>query len=116
MLRVSTQKSGTEYDIQAALGNGRGDGEIPHGQLLADFAEAIAMRDEAGTAELRRQVADTMGEEALIDAAATAASFHGYVRIADATGLTADMAGGGQIPVEFREDIGVTEYYRAVNG
>jgi len=112
---VSTQKSGTEYDVHAAVGNGRGDGGIPHAQLLTDFAEAIASRDTERTAEIRQQVADQMGEEALIDAAATAASFHGYVRIADSTGLTGDMAGGGQIPEEFRQDMGINEFYRAAN-
>jgi hypothetical protein len=112
---VSTQKSATEYDVQAAVGNARGDGGIPHAQLLADYAEAIALRDEPRTVALRDDVAKNLGEAAMIDAAAVAASFHGFVRIADSTGLTGEMAGGGQVPEAFRQALGINDFYRAVN-
>ncbi len=98
------------------MGAGRGDGGIPHSQLLADFAEAIALRDEARTTNLREQIFKHLGEAAMIDAAAVAASFHGFVRIADSTGLTGDMAGGGQIPVEFREELGINDFYTVTSG
>jgi hypothetical protein len=44
-----------------------------------------------------------------------AAAFHGFVRIADSTGLTGEMAGGGRIPEEFRQEIGVNQFYRPAN-
>ena len=115
MLRASINQSGAEYDLKATMGKTRGDGDIRCAQLLADFAEAITLRDDARTAELRDSVAAELGEAALVDAAAVAAAFHGFDRVADATGAPPEKAAGGQVTMEFREQLGINEFYGARN-
>ena len=115
MLRVSTIKNGEEYDLNSVMGKSRGDGDIPHAQLLCDFAEAIVDKDDAKLKRIRDRITDLMGEPAMIDAAAAAASFHGFVRIADATGIPPEKAGGGQITDEFRRELGINDFYKAQN-
>ncbi len=115
MLRASIEKSGTEYDLSALTGKTRGDGGIPHAQLLADFGEAITVRDQAKTAELRGALVDALGEAAMVDAAGVAAAFHGNVRVADATGAPAPIRGGEKATKELREKVGINEFYGAQN-
>jgi hypothetical protein len=112
MLRASVTNSDADYDLTAVTGKTRGDGGIPHAQLLCDFAEAVAQRDAAACATLRREIAETMGEAALVDAAAAAAAFHGFVRVADATGIPPEKAGGGQVTMAFREELGINDFYK----
>ena len=113
MLRASVATSDADYDLTAVTGKTRGDGEIPHAQLLCDFAEAVALRDAEATARLREEIAREMGAAALAGAAAAAAAFHGFVRIADATGIPPEKAGGGQVTMAFREELGINDFYKA---
>ena len=115
MLRASIEKTGAEYDLTAITGKTRGDGDIACGQLLADYAEAITTRDDARTAELRGAVTEALGEAAMIDAAAVVAAFHGFVRVADATGAPPEGAAGGMATMEFRDHVGINEFYGARN-
>ena len=103
-------------DLRAVTGNAQAEGSIPHAQLLADFAEAVTLRNEEKTAALRDQIFDEMGPEALVDIAGVAASFHGNVRVADATGAPPEKAGGGNVTMEFRDEVGINEFYNAANG
>ena len=113
MLRASIETSGTEFDLHTAMGNARGDGGIRCGQALADFAEAITLKDADRVAELRQSIAEELGVAAMIDAAATAASFHGFVRVADSTGAPPSGASGGKVTMEFREELGINDFYGA---
>lgn len=113
MLRASIEASGTEFDLNTAMGAARGDGGIESGQNLADFAEAITLNDAERTAELRRTIAGELGVAAMVDAAATAAAFHGFVRVADATGAPPAGASGGKVTMEFREELGINDFYGA---
>ena len=115
MLRASTEVSGAEFDLNAVTGAASGDGGIAGGVLLHAFAEAVTLRDAARAAELRDALVETLGEPAMIDAAAIAAAFHGFVRLADATGTPADGAAGGQVTMEFRESLGINDFYGARN-
>ena len=76
---------------------------------------SITTRDEERTAELRAAVADALGEAAMIDATAVAAAFHGFVRVADATGAPPEGAAGGQVTMAFRDHVGINEFYGAKN-
>lgn len=109
------KNSETEYDLKALTGKMRGDGGIPNAQLLADFAEAIVLRDGTEIARLRDQIVGNMGEAAMVDAAAVAAAFHGFVRVADSTGTPPEKAGGGKVTMEFREEVGINEFYAVQN-
>jgi len=113
MLRASIETSGTEFDLQTAMGAGTGDGGIKSGQNLADFAEAITLRDADRVASLRQVLAGELGVAAMVDAAAVASGFHGFVRVADSTGAPPAGASGGKVTMEFREELGINEFYGA---
>ena len=115
MLRASTEVSGAEFDLNAVTGGANSDGGIKGGMLLHAFAEAVTLRDAPRTAELRDALVDMLGEAAMIDAAAIAAAFHGFVRLADATGTPPAGAAGGRVTMEFRESLGINEFYGARN-
>ncbi len=51
------------------------------------FAEAIVEGDEDTRAHTRAAVIETLGPEAMVDAAGVASNFERMVRIADATGI-----------------------------
>ncbi len=113
MLRASIETSGSEFDLNTAMGTARGDGGIKSGQNLADFAEAITLKDTARVAALRQTLVAELGVAAMVDAAATAAAFHGFVRVADSTGAPPSGASGGKVTMEFRETLGINDFYGA---
>ncbi len=115
MLRASIQHSGTEFDLHTAMGASRGDGGIRSGQHLADFAEAITLQDRDRVAALRETLAHELGVAAMIDAAAVASAFHGFVRVADSTGAPPAGASGGKVTMEFRESLGINDFYGAAH-
>lgn len=80
----------SEQDVDLAVINGEGDGGVQFGAELANFAGALASRDEDALAAARDQLASAAGPEVLVDAAAVAANFQRMVRIADATGIPSD--------------------------
>ena len=113
MLRESSQKSNVAVelgDITRGLSEGTA---IPHAALLVEFAESVVSRNMPRIAAARRAVSQAMGDAALVDVAATVAAFHGFVRIADATGIPYETASGGRDLPELRELAGVSGFYRA---
>ncbi len=113
MLRASMEVSGTDFDLRAVTGAAADDGGIEGGALLHGFAEAVTLADTARTAALRNGIVDALGEAAMIDAAAVAAAFHGFVRVVDATGAPPEKAAGGQVTMAFRDELGINDFYRA---
>ena len=79
-----------------------------HGRLLCAFAEA-AVADAADLAERRKDVITTLGEAAMIDAAAVIAVFQAVVKIADATGIPLEDA-KAEISAGFRAELGLDDY------
>ena len=59
---------------------------MPHGPELVAFAEAIVTGAES-LAQSRAAVVETLGPEAMVDAAGVASNFERMVRIADSTGI-----------------------------
>jgi hypothetical protein len=86
LLRESSKAKGEEYDLTLILG-AAGDGNIPHGALLVSFAEAVLGTDEASLSAVRSEIRGSMGDAALVDAAAIVATFNAIDRVADATGI-----------------------------
>lgn len=87
---MSGTETGDDYDLTAIVEGG--DAAMPNGGELNAFVEAILGRDPAAVAAARAAVAGTMGEAAMVDAAATIAAFNAYPRAADATGIPLEDA------------------------
>ena len=79
-------------DLKAIASDGAGDGGVRHGSLLTGFAEAVLGDDEARLIAVRERVRDTIGDPALVDAAAVVANYSALDRVADATGIPLEAA------------------------
>jgi len=112
MLRESVQAGGGQVDVaNATRGSGKGV-DVPHAAGLVEFVEAVVARDSGRTAAARAALRQALGEDGLVDAAAIVGAFHGFVRIADATGIPYTTAAQGGDAPEIRERAGVNEFYR----
>ena len=92
MLRASATATGTGVDLTAIVDDRAGGGGVSHGGLLTAFAEAALGDDDALLNDTRQQVRDTLGEAALVDAAAVIANYSALDRVADATGIPLEPA------------------------
>jgi len=111
LLRASSEAIGEKAELDAAVG--RGDGAVPHGELLVAFAEA-ATRGSEELAQARERLLAAAGGEAFVQAAATVGSFNGLVRVADSIGIPLDE--GTRIGSrEFRESLGLNDFWGSRN-
>lgn len=85
LLRESGGHYGETYSLDGVTGDG--DGGVPHGRQLIDFAEAVVGGTETELEPARKALVAAVGEEGFVDAAGVVASFNAVVRIADATGI-----------------------------
>ncbi len=69
---------------------------------------------EGDADEARRAIVAALGEEALVEAAATIAIFNGLVRVADGTGIALDDGVLGY-SFDFRERLGINKFGGALN-
>lgn len=106
------QAGGKQVDVAGVTQGFDEDVEIPYVAALVEFVEAVVARDEARTAKVRAALRKALGEAGLVDAAATVGAFHGFVRIADATGIPYTTAAQGRDAPEIRSRAGVNEFYR----
>lgn len=112
MLRESSKISNETVelsDVTRGLSHATG---IAHARILVEFAEAVVQRDSRRVAAARKAVFDALGNDAMIDAAATIAGFHGFVRIADTIGIPYETAAAGQDVPELREQAGINAFHR----
>jgi hypothetical protein len=105
-LRVSGQQTGNEYDLDLVMGGDVDGSGLPQGDLLNEFCEAICDRDSDRTARARAVIVETLGEAAMVDAAAMIAAFNAYPRMADATGIPLEEAKAAAT-VEMRDELGL---------
>jgi hypothetical protein len=98
-----------EIDMKAVIGEADGDGGIPHGALLARFAEAAIGDDAKLLATVRSEVAGTLGDAALVDAAGIVATFNAIDRVADSTGIPIDEARLAPT-ADLREQLGINAF------
>ncbi len=85
LLRESGRHYGETYSLDGVTGDG--DGGVPHGRLLLDFAEAAIGGTDAEVDRARDALIPAVGEQGFVDTAGVVASFNAVVRIADATGI-----------------------------
>jgi hypothetical protein len=108
LLRESSQAKGESCDLTLLTG-GRGDGNIPHGDLLVAFADAVLGEDAGRLAEIQSAIRTTMGDAAFVDAAAVAATFNAIDRLADATGIPIEDA-NAESTAELRATLGLNAF------
>ncbi len=101
---MSGRDTGNEYDLTAVTGGG--DAALPNGGILNAFVEAVVARDMPSVAAARAALVDTMGEAAMVDAAATIAAFNAYPRAADATGIPLEDA-KRDMTADLRRELGL---------
>ena len=112
LLRVSSQVSGEDVDLSLVTGHGSGDGGIVHGRSLVAFTEALMGDDEKALANRRKQLAEEIGDEGLVDAVAVVAIFNYYDRVADATGIPLDEMLDSTTE-EIRSSLGINDFKSA---
>jgi hypothetical protein len=111
VLRESAQHSGSEFDLDGLTGGSMGETGIVHGGLLVAYAEAVVGDDEVKLGAARAALLEAMGPEALVDAAATVASFNSVVRVASATGIPLDEVDeGDRDNQEWFERLGINKF------
>ena len=108
MLRESSKATGENYDL-TVLTSGRGDGNISHGGLLVAFADAVLGGDDARLSAIRSQIRSEMGDAALVDAAAIAATFNAIDRVADSTGIQIEETKAAAT-ADFRAALGINAF------
>jgi hypothetical protein len=115
MLRESATLTGQTIDLEGLTDPNchRIDG-IPHSEALLRFADTF-MADEADAyRRARAQLADEMGDAAMVDAVGVASNFQRMDRIADATGIPSDEA-LMVMSEELREQLKLNDFASASN-
>ena len=115
MLRESSKISEEAVELSDVTRGLSAATAIAHAPLLVAFAEAVVHRDPPRIAAARDAVFAAMGNDATVDAAATIAGFHGFVRIADAIGIPYDTAAMGRDVPEIREAAGINAFPRVLS-
>jgi hypothetical protein len=108
LLRESSKAQGEDYDLGVLTG-ARGDGNIPHGALLVAFADAVLEADDRRLAGIRSEIRTTLGDAALVDAAAVTATFNAIDRVADSTGVPIEDA-KAEASADFRAALGINAF------
>jgi hypothetical protein len=93
------------------MGIGDGDGGVPHGALLIGLVEAALTGTAGELTRVRRKVRQALGPAALVDAAATIASFNAVVKLADGTGIPLEPA-KAERTVDIRQALAIDEFRR----
>jgi len=91
------------------LGAARAGGGIPHGQLLVEFAEAVLADSDEQLLRARSALRGSVGDAALVDAAAVVGFFNAIDRVADATGIPLDPERVPQT-ADFRAALGLDAF------
>jgi len=112
MLRESMQTQGKQVEL-AGLTSGFAHGvDVPHAAALVAFAEAVVERDDQRIAATRNALLPLIGGAGLVDAAATIAAFHGFVRVADTIGIPHFAPPAGGELSALRKEVGIDDFYR----
>jgi len=115
LLRASGEATKTKVDLGVAMsGQGSTDAEVPHTEILLNFAEAAVIGDEEEIAAARQALLTAIGPAELVDAAAVVGNFERNVRIADATGIPLDDF-LEERSADFRSEMGVDAFASKAN-
>ncbi len=109
LLRASGEYDGTNHNLQQIVDPEDGGQTVPHAELLLTFADVFHGGDNAALAGERDRLADTLGGDAVVDAAGVVAIFSAVVRIADATGIPLEDFKAAA-SVDIRAQLGIDNY------
>lgn len=113
MLSLSMQANEQAVDLAGVVAGAQAvDDRVPHGKLLARFAEAVVLGSEPELAAARETLLAAVGGEAFVDAACVVGNFERMVRVADATGIPLD-APIVSATTELRDELGLNDYTMA---
>jgi|TARA_B110000238_G_scaffold113100_1_gene122736 hypothetical protein len=111
---VSGEANGLTVDLKAAIERDHiGDVGVPAGAELLAFTNAVEL-DHDDIDATRTALADVIGRQATLEAAAIIAIFNGLVRVADGTGIQLDQ-GVFTASIEERDLLGINEFAGAAN-
>lgn len=79
---------------------------MPDGDLLLAFTEAVLGSDDKALDDVRIALRHRMGDAALVDVAATVASYNSIVKVADATGIPLDTETADET-ADIRAELGI---------
>ena len=91
------------------MGNAEGDGGVPNGALLVEFAEAVVGDDPNRLIAAREEVTRALGVDGLVDSCGIAATFNAIDRIADSIGIPIDDV-RLEPTAEFRRELGIDAF------
>jgi hypothetical protein len=91
LLRASGQHDNRDYALHGVMDGATATG-VTAGEALLSLVDASLGHDRAALEQARAVVRDSLGEAALLDAAAVVGGFDGITRIADATGIPLEPA------------------------
>jgi len=110
LLRASSEATDINVDLGVVMvGHSTTNAEIPHGEVLLQFAEAAVIGGEGEIAAAREALLTALGPAGLVDAAGVVGNFERNVRVADATGIPLDDF-LEERSADFRSEIGVDAF------
>ena len=114
LLRESGRTAGRDYTLDGVKGTEGGDGGVPHGRRLLDFAEAVIGGTAAALDRARAGLIAAVEIEGFVDAAGVVASFNSVVRIADATGIPLEPFKRDQT-ADLRAELGIDDWHQTAS-
>jgi len=94
------------------LGAAAEGGGVSHGDRLVEFAEAVLADSDEQLLRVRSALRGSLGDAALVDAAAVVGFFNAIDRVADATGIPLDPERLPQT-ADFRAALGLDAFAQA---
>ena len=94
------------------LGAAADGGGVPHGDRLIEFAEAVLADSDEQLLRVRSALRGSLGDGALVDAAAVVGFFNAIDRVADATGIPLDPE-RLESTADFRAALGLDAFTQA---
>ena len=108
LLRASGQHDNRDYALHGVMDGATATG-VPGGEVLVALVDAALGRNSTVLEQARAAVRTSLGQAALLDAAAVIGGFDGITRIADAIGIPLEPAKQQQT-ADFFDALGISRF------